>query len=215
MFNLVQDMRWSIMAQPPENMVYLDLRKKILTGDIKDGEHLVEIALANQYSVSRLHIKSVLRLLEQEQLAKHIPRCGFIACALHDEAIEEIIQIRNAMEAIIIKKVCAVVTEEDITAINHMVNRLSVFTHNDMILDMFDELNHLYEYLFTISGYKRVPVILRNYSDYIDIIKHMSKEKDDHISALNTVRCLADAIAARDVERALMMLENRKIPRSR
>ena len=58
------------MEQNPESKVYIDLRRKILEGNLKDGDRLAEIPLAKKYEVSRLHVKSALQMLEKEQLAK-------------------------------------------------------------------------------------------------------------------------------------------------
>ena len=82
-----------------EYEIYKELRRKILLGEIKEGERLVETTLAADFHASRLHIKSALRLLEQENLAQHIPQCGFVAKGVTEEAIEENERLLQELEA--------------------------------------------------------------------------------------------------------------------
>ena len=92
-----------------EYLIYKDLRQKILLGEIGEGKRLVETALAADYQASRLHIKSALRLLEQENLAQHIPQCGFVAKGVSEDAIEEIVELRIALERVVFKRLVVVI----------------------------------------------------------------------------------------------------------
>ena len=49
---------------------YLALRRDIVSGDIKPGEKLVEVVLADRYGVSRTPIREALRRLEQDDLVQ-------------------------------------------------------------------------------------------------------------------------------------------------
>lgn len=194
-----------------ENDIYLDLRKKILTNKLKKGDRLVETALATHYQTSRLHIKSALRLLENEQLAEHILQSGFIVCGVDTGILDEVIILREALEKVVVKKVIAVALPEDIKAMRHMVERLSLFVHNGMIEDVMVELTKLYDYMYELCGYKRIVSILRMYSDYIVYIRRRVSRQEDHLVAYDTINGLMSAIEARDEEAAMKMIERRTI----
>jgi DNA-binding GntR family transcriptional regulator len=49
---------------------YLALRRDIVSGEIKPGEKLVEVVLAERYGVSRTPIREALRRLEQDDLVQ-------------------------------------------------------------------------------------------------------------------------------------------------
>ena len=53
---------------PLRDVVFNTLRQGILTGELKPGERLMEIHLANKLGVSRTPIREALRRLEQERL---------------------------------------------------------------------------------------------------------------------------------------------------
>ena len=53
---------------PLRDVVFHTLRKAILTGELKPGERLMEIHLADQLGVSRTPIREAIRKLELEGL---------------------------------------------------------------------------------------------------------------------------------------------------
>ena len=61
---------------PLRDVVFNTLRQAILKGELKPGERLMEIALAERLGVSRTPIREAMRKLEQEGLVVMIPRRG-------------------------------------------------------------------------------------------------------------------------------------------
>ena len=61
---------------PLRDVVFNTLRQAILTGEMKPGERLMEIHLANKLGVSRTPIREAIRKLELEGLVVMIPRRG-------------------------------------------------------------------------------------------------------------------------------------------
>ena len=61
---------------PLRDVVFNTLRRAILRGELKPGERLMEIQLANKLGVSRTPIREAIRKLELEGLVLMIPRKG-------------------------------------------------------------------------------------------------------------------------------------------
>lgn len=61
---------------PLRDVVFNTLRQAILRGELKPGERLMEIQLANKLGVSRTPIREAIRKLELEGLVLVIPRKG-------------------------------------------------------------------------------------------------------------------------------------------
>ena len=61
---------------PLRDVVFNTLRQGILTGELKPGERLMEIHLANRLGVSRTPIREAIRKLELEGLVTLVPRRG-------------------------------------------------------------------------------------------------------------------------------------------
>lgn len=196
----------------PEFSIYKDLRRKILLGKIGEGERLVETVLAADYKASRLHIKSALRLLEQEHLAQHIPQCGFVAKEVTEDAIEEIVELRIALERVVFKRLLEVITEEETTHLRRTTQRVAVFLQNDMMEDAMEEVDHFYSFVYEKSRFERITSILDTYTDYLKIIRRRSAEDQERNQAsLKLLQDMMDAIEARDMEALMRHVERRRI----
>lgn len=75
------------------------LREAILNGHFKPGERLVERDLVEQLGVSRTIVREVLRHLESEGLVSTLQNKGPIVAKLDLEIVQQIYEIRAALEA--------------------------------------------------------------------------------------------------------------------
>lgn len=191
------------MAQDrnPEFVVYRDLRRKILTGELKDGDRLVETALAAEYHVSRLHIKSALRLLEQEQLAEHIRMCGFQVKGFTEESMEEIEELRLALDRVTFMRFARTALPEDIANLRKRARRIAAFFQTDMEEDANEEVDDFYSFVYKRSGYIHITAILDKYSDYFKIIRRQSSgDANLNKEAVQLLFQIVDAIEEKDLE---------------
>jgi DNA-binding GntR family transcriptional regulator len=74
------------------------LRAAIITGKLKPGDHLKEIELAEQMSVSRSPVREALRQLEQEDLVEAIPNQGCFVKRFDQDEIVDIFRLRASLE---------------------------------------------------------------------------------------------------------------------
>ena len=86
---------------------YLPLR------DVVFGERLMEIALAERLGVSRTPIREAMRKLEQEGLVVMIPRRGAQVANITEKDLNDVLEVRIALENVAIEKACARMTEEE------------------------------------------------------------------------------------------------------
>lgn len=195
-----------------EYEIYKELRRKILLGEIKEGERLVETTLAADFHASRLHIKSALRLLEQENLAQHIPQCGFVAKGVTEEAIEEIVELQIALERVVFKRLVQVITDEEIAQLRKTTQRVVVFLQNDMVEDAMEEVDHFYSFVYEKSHLERITSILDTYTDYLKIIRRRSaSDIDRNQASMQLLQDIMGAIEKRDTETLLRHIERRRI----
>jgi GntR family transcriptional regulator of vanillate catabolism len=78
----------------------LKLRELILSGELKAGERLSELALVERLGVSRTPIRTAMLRLEQEGLAHAIPTGGFAVSAFSERDIHAAIEIRGTLEGL-------------------------------------------------------------------------------------------------------------------
>lgn len=98
---------------PLRDVVFNTLRQAILKGELKPGERLMEIALAERLGVSRTPIREAMRKLEQEGLVVMIPRRGAQVASITEKDLNDVLEVRIALENMAIEKACARMTEEE------------------------------------------------------------------------------------------------------
>lgn len=74
------------------------IRDRIFSGDFKEGQSLLQDALAAEYGVSRIPLREALRQLESEGLVTSIPHRGYAVTVLSLGEIVENFEIRAMLE---------------------------------------------------------------------------------------------------------------------
>ncbi len=84
--------------KPLGEVVFEYLRNAILAGELKPGERLMEVTLAEQLGVSRTPVREAIRKLEKESFVIMIPRKGAYVADLTKKDIMEVLEIRKELE---------------------------------------------------------------------------------------------------------------------
>ena len=99
---------------PLRDVVFNTLRQAILRGELKPGERLMEIQLANKLGVSRTPIREAIRKLELEGLVLMIPRKGAEVAEITEKSLRDVLEVRRALEELAVELVCEKITDEQI-----------------------------------------------------------------------------------------------------
>ena len=99
---------------PLRDVVFNTLRRAILRGELKPGERLMEIQLANKLGVSRTPIREAIRKLELEGLVLMIPRKGAEVAKISARSLRDVLEVRRALEELAIELACQRMSEEDV-----------------------------------------------------------------------------------------------------
>jgi DNA-binding GntR family transcriptional regulator len=90
----------------PENLTqqaFRHIRDEIIRGKLDGRQHLTEDYFAERFGISKSPIREALNRLESEGLVTIVPRRGafVVQLSLHD--IEEIFELREALEPLVVK----------------------------------------------------------------------------------------------------------------
>lgn len=99
---------------PLRDVVFNTLREAILRGELKPGERLMEIQLANKLGVSRTPIREAIRKLELEGLVLMIPRKGAEVAEITEKSLRDVLEVRKALEELAVQLACDKITKEEI-----------------------------------------------------------------------------------------------------
>ncbi|MEE1086169.1 MAG: GntR family transcriptional regulator [Schaedlerella sp.] len=91
---------------PLRDVVFNTLRQAILKGELKPGERLMEIQLANKLGVSRTPVREAIRKLELEGLVLMVPRKGAEVAQITEKSMVDVLEIRRALEELAVRLAC-------------------------------------------------------------------------------------------------------------
>lgn len=97
---------------PLRDVVFNTLRQAILTGELKPGERLMEIHLADRLGVSRTPIREAIRKLELEGLVTMIPRRGAEVAQITEKSMNDVLEVRRAVDALCAELACERITSQ-------------------------------------------------------------------------------------------------------
>jgi GntR family transcriptional regulator, rspAB operon transcriptional repressor len=101
--------------------VFKHLRHKIITGEAAPGTKLNEVALAEEIGSSRTPVREALHNLEMEKLIKSVPRIGYIVREIEPEEVEEMIEIRIALETLATKWASEKISHSDLNRLENNI----------------------------------------------------------------------------------------------
>jgi len=77
---------------------YEQIRARILNGDIRPGDRLREVELADDLGLSRTPVREAIRRLEQDGIVEHAAHKGAVVRSLDQSSITELYTIREVLE---------------------------------------------------------------------------------------------------------------------
>lgn len=99
---------------PLRDVVFQTLRQAILRGTLQPGERLMEIHLAQKLGVSRTPVREAIRMLELEGLVIMVPRKGAIVAEITVSDLEDVLEVRAALEDLAVRKACQNMSQEQL-----------------------------------------------------------------------------------------------------
>ena len=99
--------------RPLREIVYEELKREILVGEIAPGTRMMEIELAEEMGVSRTPVREAIRKLEKEGLVTIEPRKGAYASDVSIKDMVGVLEVREALEAMATAMAAQKVNEEE------------------------------------------------------------------------------------------------------
>jgi DNA-binding GntR family transcriptional regulator len=182
---------------PLREVVFMTLRRQILRGELKPGERLMEISLANKLGVSRTPIREAIRMLEHEGLVVMVPRRGAHVAEITRQELNDVLEIRKTLEVLAIQRACANMTDRDIRQLREAEEAFAILVERkDADITALGEADeHFHDIIYQGTNNRRLIQILNNlreqmyrfrveYLKDIDIRQMLVREHDAIVKAL-------------------------------
>ncbi len=188
---------------PLRDVVFKTLRQAILTGELKPGERLMEIHLADKLGVSRTPIREAMRQLELEGLVVMMPRRGAQVAHITEKSMSDVLEVRLALDELAVQLACERITDEEIQALSDACTAFEVAVDSADIRNITDADIRFHDIIFGASRNDRLIQMVNNIAEQMYRYRFEYIKDDSGWQSLITEhRMIMDAISMRDEELA-------------
>lgn len=191
---------------PLRDVVFNTLRQAILTGELKPGERLMEIHLANRLGVSRTPIREAIRKLELEGLVTMIPRRGAEVAQITEKSMKDVLEVRRTLDALSAELACERISPEEEEALKKACQNFeeAVKTKDAKIIAKADVAVH--DIIAAATGNQRLIQLINNLAEQMYRYRfEYIKDASQHERIIQEHRVIYESITKKDKEAASNM----------
>lgn len=191
---------------PLRDVVFNTLRQAILTGELKPGERLMEIHLANRLGVSRTPIREAIRKLELEGLVTMIPRRGAEVAQITEKSMKDVLEVRRTLDALSAELACERISSEEEEALKKACQDFeeAVKTKDAKIIAKADVAVH--DIIAAATGNQRLIQLINNLAEQMYRYRfEYIKDASQHERIIQEHRIIYESIVKKDKEAASNM----------
>ena len=188
---------------PLRDVVFNTLRKAILTGELKPGERLREIQLAERLGVSRTPIREAIRKLELEGLVNMIPRRGAEVAQITEKSLKDVLEVRRALDALCVELACDRISAEETKQLKEACEEFERATETKDTTIIAKADVELHDIIVRATGNQRLIQLINNLSEQMYRYRfEYIKDEDRHDNLVREHRMIYESIVKRDKESA-------------
>lgn len=189
--------------QPLREVVCETLREAIISGVLRPGERLMEIQLAEELGVSRTPVREAIRKLELEGFVIMIPRRGTYVADLSIKDINEVFEVRSALDSLVNGLAAERITEEELEQMERLLVQISACVDNGNMEKIVELDGQFHDILYRASRNDRLVGIINNLREQLTRFRTISMAYPGRLKkTIEEHTQLVEAIAARDVDLA-------------
>lgn len=192
---------------PLRDVVFNTLRQAILRGELKPGERLMEIQLANKLGVSRTPIREAIRKLELEGLVLMIPRRGAEVAEITEKSLRDVLEVRGALEELAVDLACDRITNEDIQNLKEAAKEFEAALQGGDVTEYAEADVKFHDIIYHATDNQRLIQLLYNLREqmYRYRVEYL-KRKEMHSILLEEHEHIIECIEKRDKQAAKLAI---------
>ena len=188
---------------PLRDVVFNTLREAILRGELKPGERLMEIQLANKLGVSRTPIREAIRKLELEGLVLMIPRKGAEVAQITEKSLRDVLEVRRALENLAVQLACLRMSPQTLADLKAAARVFEEILGGEDVTAVAEADVAFHDVIYMATDNQRLISLLNNLREqmYRYRVEYL-KDSRTRGTLLKEHREIYEAVAGRDEERA-------------
>lgn len=189
------------------SQVYFDLRNRILSGQIPQGERLVEATIARSLGVSRAPVREAVNRLMEAGLLENRTHFGPSVIQMSMEKIQELYAVRNSIEALAIQAVARRHSKDDVRELRDRIKAIASRAEAGDLPGVVEAELEFHEALWRMAGNPYIEKIAGLLFDHMRLALTIDNASYGNLlDVAHEHEPLVEAIEAGDPERATAAL---------
>ena len=188
---------------PLRDVVFNTLRRAILLGELKPGERLMEIHLADRLGVSRTPIREAIRKLELEGLVTMVPRRGAEVAQITEKSMNDVLEVRRALDALCAELACDRITVEELETLRLACENFEAAVRTTDAKEIAHADVALHDIIVMATGNQRLIQLVNNLSEQMYRYRfEYIKDTNQHETLVEEHRIIYQSIVNKDKKTA-------------
>ena len=160
--------------KPLRELVFENIRQAIVKGIFAPGERLMEIQLADDLGVSRTPVREAIRKLELEGFVVMIPRRGTYVSDLSIKDINEVYEVRTALDVLAAELAAERITEEELEEMERLLVEIGEYIEIYDMDKIVEADSKFHDILYRASRNERLVGIINNLREQLTRFRSLS-----------------------------------------
>ena len=156
------------------------IRDSIVQGALKPGEQLVEASVAKALNVSRAVLREALWVLEKQGWVRNVPRKGAFVGDLSIEAMEEIYELRLALEPVAAARARENLQPPDKVELGQIFSAMKNSASQYDRMTYYEKQLRFHQKIWSLGGNRKLEEILNTicplFFTFLRINRHVSRD---------------------------------------
>ncbi len=190
--------------KPLREVIFNTLREAIIVGELKPGERLMEVQLADKMGVSRTPVREAIRKLELEGLVEMLPRKGAHVADLSVKDIMDVLEVRATLDGLATRLSASRITDEEIKELRHQLAQFINYVEKDNLQGSIKKDVEFHDIIYRSSRNEKLIQISNNLREQVQRFRVIYIK--DYSSSRELIREhteILEAIASRDPAAAM------------
>lgn len=188
--------------------VYKSIKRQILTHELPLGSRIKDDQIAMQLGVSRTPVREALHSLIRDGLVEAIPRSQTRVCTLSEADINEIFDLRIALESLATRLSAERIPPKELEHLNrlHSLAEAGLKKKNSRPALHFD--HEMHRIILKNCGNQRLIAMMENINDYVTLFRNLSERTPAHRGFNYRHQEIMRALNKKDGEAAALAIED-------
>jgi DNA-binding GntR family transcriptional regulator len=184
------------------------IREAIIDGRLEPGRRLKEEELARELGISRTPIREALLMLQAEGLVDAVPNRGALVRVHTPEDLDDLYQLRALLEGYAARRAATRISDAQVEVLRESCERFDRLDPATDLREVVRENMLFHSAIFEAAGSSRLESMVRRVVELPLVYKsYIWYSPDQQRISVHYHRQIANALAARDAERAELIMK--------